>query len=208
MQDVQLFKKYKNQFLATCFILGGILIFIQVIVPSFQNILMQQEKNKQEEEKNRNIDLSGQLIKTSDLNLLQSNLSLSSKALPPAKDITGIYSALTSAAIDSDVVFDGFTVAPGGIYGGKDKEESGIPSVSVSARISNVDKASLDKFLQKLSNTSPLSEVVSLSLSSGTANIELKFFYKPYDLSAINTDIVLRLNSAEEEVLKKLREEN
>lgn len=208
MQDVQLFKKYKNQFLALCFLVGtGVIIYL-VIIPNFQNIRNQQEKNKQEEAKNRDIDLSVELVKTADVNMLQDNLSLASGALPAAKDITGIYSALTGAAVDSGVVFDGFTVSPGGIYGKKDEKETGIPSVSVSARISNVDKESLDVFLRKLANSSPLSEVVSFSLSSGTASIDLKFFYKPYDLSAINTDIVPPLSSAEEEVLKKLREEN
>lgn len=208
MQDLTLFKKYKSQFLSLCFVLGGIFIIFMVIVPNVGNSVEQQKKNTEQSEKLKEINLSIQLIQSSEDTALEENLGIVVDALPAAKDVTAIYTSLTSAAASSGVFFEGFTVSPGSIYGTETEKVQGIPSVAVSARISNVSNESLIEFLGLLSRNSPLSEVKEISLSGGTADVELLFFYKPYDLSVINSEIVKPLSSVEEEIIENLREAN
>jgi hypothetical protein len=201
MQDLSLFKKYKSQFLAACFLLGSVLIIIQVIIPTFTQIQSQMSKNSEEQKTLAEINVSYQLIQSADEQTLKNNLTTAVGMLPPDKNITAIYSALTTAAASSGVFFDGFTVSPGGIYGEKEKISEGTPSVTVATRISNVTASSLSSFLSELRSNPPVSEVTAIKLSGGTADIELKFFYKPYNLSIINSDIAKPLTETEEDIL-------
>lgn len=206
MQDLQLFKKYKSQFLTLCFFLGGILIIFQVIIPIIQQISSQQQKNSIEQEKLSDINLSVQLIQSANESDLGNKLHVAVGVLPSEKSITAIYSALTNAAISSGVVFEGFTISPGDIYGDVDKKtEVGVPSVAVSAKISNVTADSLGLFLSSLSNTPPLSQVKDIKLTGGTAHIDLIFYYKPYDLTTINSDIIKPFTQTEEDILRKFK---
>lgn len=205
MQDLSLFKKYRSQFLGTCFLLGSILIIFQVIIPTFTQIKSQMSKNSDEQKTLAEINVSSQLIQSAEGGLLKNNLTTAVGMLPPEKNITAIYTALTAAAATSGVFFDGFTVSLGGIYGENEEPSEGIPSVAVTARVSNVTTASIASFMSELRSSSPVSEVTAVELSGNTADIELKFFYKPYNLTTINSNIAKPLTETEEDILNRFQ---
>lgn len=199
--------KYKLIIYPILFFLAGLLILWMVAFPAFSNIGSTRTQVKDEENKLKGYESSVKVLSLTNEVSLSEYVSVVVSALPPEKNIPAVYTALTQSAVKSGLSFRGFSIKAGDVYNKSGKTTilaSGIPYIDVSVELLGVDKSSLSAFAEALSTSFPLNEISKISVSAGEASIDIKFFYKPYDLSVINKDFINSLSSDDISLLKTL----
>lgn len=201
--------KYKKQIFPTLLISLSFFIVFRVIIPQFASI---SESNQIISDKSRETNtLKETLNIISVLNEANasSNLSATTKALPTAKDITVIFSALTSAASISEVDLKEFSLKVGGLYGraARGAGTRGAPMIEVVARITSSDPENFVKYAGALQARLPLSEIKSIDVNGNIGTYELGFYYKPLDLTLVSKqDKVTPLNQNDLNLINQLKE--
>lgn len=208
MEKVQLF--YKKNTLAVyagLFLVFAVFIFLQIVLPvlSVAGDLVSQVSTQQK--KLDDYKKSEAVLKKLDTAVLSHQKNITTRALPSSKDIQAIYLALTQSAASANVSVRGFTVKIGDIFkkGRQEKiSTTGVPFVVVTLLVSQTDPASLYDFSQKLSKQVPLSAIVKANVKSGEGEIDIAFYYKPFDLSLINRNVIVPLSVEDQKVLGTL----
>lgn len=208
MEKIQLFyKKNTLTVYATLFLIGAVFIFFQIVLPVFSSVRDLRDQVSSQQKKIDDYKKSEAVLKKLDVTTLSHQKDISTRALPASKDIQAIYLALTQSASNSNVSVRGFTVQIGDIFkkGRQEKiSTTGVPFVVVSLLVSQADPASLYVFSQKLSKQSPLSAIVKANVNSTEGEIDIAFYYKPFDLSLINRNVIIPLSAEDQNVLKAL----
>lgn len=201
----QTLQKYKGVIIPFVFLIATIFIVFQVILPSVEssgnlNRELSAEGKKLSEYKNSITVLSS--LNDKELN---KNFDIVTSALPATKDLQGMFLALNNAAGESNAILSGFSVQAGEVFEKNAKEStSSNPAVSMSVELSGIDENNLLDFMGKLSSNFPLSKITLIDLINGQAEIDIDFYYKPYDLNRINSNVVLPLTPKEEKLLNEL----
>lgn len=201
------YKKYTGVIYSVLFILGAILIIFVVIMPSLSSIGNLQNEAQASQKTLVDYKNSASLLKNFDDKQLSTQMDLVTRVIPPSKDIQAIYLALTQSAAVSNISVRGFTVQAGDVFQKstqKPQADSGIPFVKVNVNLSGVNLDTLSSFITSLSKQFPLSKVALVNVAQGEVNMDINFYYKPYDLSLIDRSIVSPLSSSEEGLMKQL----
>lgn len=207
MENLKIFyKKYSAIILPGLFILGIFIIVIQVLLPSLSITGDTRQQLNNEEKKLADYKTSIDTLKEINESKLTQNVKVANLALPSTKDVESIYNVLDTNAKSSGIILTGFSVAVGDVYG-KTKttvDSASMPYLLVKVQLSNVDARSLLEFSNLLLNSSPLSEIVSANISGGDGDLDVIFYYKPYDLNQINRDVVKPLTTSQVKLLQSL----
>ncbi len=201
------YKKHTTAIISLVCILGMFFIIFQVTIPGLFYIGQLNQQVGQEKEKLDSYKKSLSILSSLSDTTLSSQVEKVTQALPPSKDLSAIYLALTTSASKVNVGLKGFTVSVGGVYDKNAKKEAATslsPSVSVKVQLSNADIRGLTAFSKELLGVFPLSKINSATSSEGGASVDISFFYRPYDLDFINKDTVTTLTSSEEKILQSL----
>lgn len=201
------YKNYTGLIYSVLFILGSVLIIFVVIMPSISSIGSLQGELQASQKKLVDYNNSATLLKNFDDKQLSNQMDLVSRALPSSKDIQAIYLALTQSASTANISVRGFTVQVGDVFkksSQKQQADSGIPFVKVNVNLSGMNLETLAGFTAALSKQFPLNKVALVNVVQGEVNMDIDFYYKPYDLSLINRSTVSPLLPTEDALLSKL----
>lgn len=208
MEKVQLFYKKNTQTVySALFLIGAVFIFFQIILP---NLLAAGDLRGQidtEQKKINDYKNSETVLGKLDKIVLARQADLVTRALPSSKDIQAIYLSLTQSAASANISVRGFSVKVGDIFQKKSLEKNsaiGVPFVVVNLLISAADPASLYAFSQALVKHLPLNTIVRASVTSGEGDMDIVFYYKPFDLSYMNRNVVKMPSAQDEDVLNGL----
>lgn len=174
-----LYRRHRKLITPSIIILTCITLFLLIIFPQIGELssLQDEEKNTRQKIKviKENMSFLGS-ISDSDVD---SNFRALLLALSQEKDFGGIFSALSYAAGSSGVTLSdyGFSI---GDLSTKSAQLSNLQSIPIDLSI-NGNLQSIKRFLQKLYETFPVSEVTSVQISGNTARIATIFYYyKPF----------------------------
>ncbi len=201
------YKKHSSVILSVTCILGMFFIIFQVTIPGLFYIGQLNQQVSIEKEKLDSYKKSLAVLSSLSETTLSSQVEKVTQALPPSKDLSAIYLALTTSAAHANVGLKGFTVSVGGVFEKNAKKETPTslsPFVAVRVQLSSADINGLTAFSRELLGVFPLSKINNAIGSEGGANVGINFFYRPYDLTFINKDTVTSLTPSEERILQNL----
>ena len=200
-----IYTKYKTIILSLICLLAGLIIIFKIIIPSIFYAVSFSKEIASEREKLAQYKGSNKLLNSINEEKLTQNVQMVTSALPPTKDVENIYLAINSSASKSNINLKGFSLKLGDVFqkNGKKVETIGIPYVDVSIKASNVNGLTLTAFSKALLSEFPLSKIIRISAGS-EGDIDIRFYYKPYDLNKINTNILTPLTSQEEKTLQEI----
>ncbi len=208
MKELQgYYLKYKKQILPIAFIMLSVFIIFAVIMPQISSISDTKAEVQDQTDEFNTLSETLRTVSTVTQADTESNLQLANRALPNTKDISIIFTALNSAATESDAELRDFSLKIGGLFGKAEKTAGvkGIPSIDVIANIYSATPSSFVKFSQKVQAKLPLSEVKKIDISGDKAKFELSFYYKPYDLAALaRKGTVAPLSTADQNLLNQI----
>lgn len=204
------YKKYKPFIFSGVFLFFAFFIVFQVIMPQISSIFSLQEKISAKSEEASLLQMSLDNLASLDSTRLAADFKTVNSALPTAKDIGGMFSALNLAAGKSNVTIRGFSLKVGKLFGTQTTPQTntfGVPYLTVSAKASASDSRNFITFLSELQKSFPISEVRSMNAESSTANFEINFYYQPLDIKAlVKQERVEPLTKSENNLLEELRD--
>ena len=201
--------KYKRQIVPGVFISLSFFIIFGIIIPQVSSI---SEENKTISAKQQEVDSLAQtlrLLSSLNKNEVLSNLSTTTKTLPTGKDISLIFTALTSAVAESGVNIRDFSLRIGRLYGKVEEVATtfGVPEVEVIVRVSASSSSGFVNFSKELQKRLPLSEIKKIDTNGIDGAYELSFYYKPHDISKISSQTtVTPLSQSDLNLINQLRE--
>lgn len=207
MQELIFFyKKYQSIIIPCLFFLGAIFIFIQIIMPTLSAIGAQRQTLKTEEQKLSDYTNSVTVLNSLDDAQVSKNANIAISALPPSKDVQSIYLALTTSATKAGIILTGFSVSLGDVFGKTSvpQNTTGIPFVVVTVKVEGANIDNIIEFSNELAKVSPLNKVTGANINSGSGDMDIVFYYKPYDLRLINQNVVKPLSESEQLMLNEL----
>lgn len=211
MQDFKgIYLKYKTYFFPILLLVASFFVLLTIILPQFSQIQkVRQEIDAKKIQVAKLEKTYETLSKTNDLDS-KSSFSTVTKALPSSKDLSLIFSALTSASSVANVELSSFSLKVGDVYGTRvdtASAVSGFPAITVETTIKSLSSLGLVKFVEEMHKKLPLSEVKKISGVEDTTTITMSFFYKPYDLTNLSKqDQISPLTSREQQLLDQLKD--
>lgn len=190
-----LFNKYKMFLMPLVIILICIIVFFSFIVPQIQELSSMNDEVKAVKEKI--LILRQNLNLLSNLNSDNQNIMLQkvSKALPMEKDFIGVLNAVSNASINAGVKLDDFSFAVGDLST-KSTQVNAIPSFKLVVTVDGgIDGAR--RFLDGLSESSPISEVQTVDISNSSSTVAISFYYRV--VSPIKIDYISPFKSISSE---------
>lgn len=211
MENLKIYlHKYKKFLFPGGMGIASFFVLFIIIIPQFQEIGKLNKEIDSKKMNVKNLEESLETISKTGEETVDSDLTTVTTALPSAKDISLVFTVLTSASSLAEVDLTGFSLKVGGVYGGaKDLSASvtGFPLLSVDVTVKAPSKENLTEFLVALNNKLPLSEVKKISSTDDVSTLELNFYYKPYDLAILaNQDKISPMSLSEKKLLEELRD--
>lgn len=201
-----LFRKYKDILLPIVFLLASVFIFLQIALPNITTITSLREEVAVQQEKLNEFQNSYDTLTSLDETKLDQNITTATQALPATKNIDKIYLAITASAADSGVEVSGYSVQVGDVYQkGANRTGGATPqTVTVSVSVANVDAVTLEAFTKALLTQFPMSRISRVGVVSTEGDINIGFYFIPYNLALINTEIITPLSPAETQTLSAI----
>jgi len=141
-----------------------------------------------------------------DKSLLDSQLTVTNRALPADKDFAGIINAISASAVRSGVSISDFSFSLGGVSSNitEKKDKNALSPVNISLDI----KGSTDggkKFLSEISEKIPLAEVTNVKGDSNSLIVDLQFYYKSLpQISFKEDEPITPVADSKKELIRKL----
>lgn len=181
-----LYDKYKDYLLPLAIVFVCFILFAKIIIPQINNLSQARVQAKMEKEKL--LVLRNNLRLISDLNEgnLDSQLSITSDALPNGKDFAGVLNAVSFAASKTGVFLGDYEFQVGDLS--KSVASSGgiFPSLQLVLTVQGGVNATV-KFVEELYKSVPLSQITSVKISGGRSIITAVFYYKPFPPVALDS---------------------
>lgn len=181
-----LYNHYKAFIVPFLMIVVVVVVFIKFNVPAIGDLLRGYEEQKSAKLAIETMRNNLNFLKTIDGSNLDSQFIITSKALPIGKDFDGILNAISDASNKSGVALGGFNFIVGNLS--KEELESEYPTLNLSVSLVGNAEA-VDRFIEKLAKTLPLSEVVKISSQVNTSIVTIDFHYKPLKTPKTNDDM-------------------
>lgn len=176
-----LYRRYKEFGVPFVVILVCTVLLIAVLVPQFQNLLDLSRKAKESEKNLEVLEKNLNLLSSLNENQLDSQMKTVTLALPANKDFIGIINAINYASSVSGVGISDFELSVGELAK-DDLSPSDSSATSVTLAV-NTDTEGVNRFINTLTNTLPLSEVTSVSTGDFSSSLTVNFHHKPFPVS-------------------------
>lgn len=201
---IQFYKKYSEIILPIVFVIAAGVIFFQVSYPNVYTIISLQQEVSAEQAKLDTYKSSYSVLNNLNEQRLDRDVLLATDALPSVKDPGSIYLAVVAATTDAGGSLNGFSVQVGDILG-KEIVTSGVPQkILVNVTVSDMDQDGFKIFTNALIGELPISTISEAKISNGEGDIDLNFYYMPYNLEFINTEIIKPLTQSEQKILSEI----
>lgn len=173
-----LYRKYREFGIPLMVILVCTALLIMVLVPQFQNLLELSRKAKESEKNLEVLRKNFDVLSSLNDSLLTSQLRIVSLALPVNKDFIGIINAISYASSVAGVGVSDFQLSVGELSkNGASLSDSLGTSVTLSV---DADFEGVNRFMNTLTNTLPLSEVTSISTGDFSSSLTVNFHNIPF----------------------------
>ncbi|MBI1982339.1 MAG: hypothetical protein HYS68_02030 [Candidatus Levybacteria bacterium] len=198
-----LYERYREYIVPLLIIFVCTVLIVGVVIPQVQDFLATVNATKELRSQIAILKKNVQFLTGLDPATLDLQLGIASSALPPEKDFAGILNAVTTASARSGASLGDFSFAVGELST-KSAQLAGQPSIQVALTVSG-DVFFAKRFIQELSKTMPLSEVLNAAVSGKSSSLTTVFYYKVF--SPIQFDgrkPLSGLSQNEEQLLNKL----
>lgn len=191
-----LYEDNKEYSLPILSIVISFFLFFVFIVPQVLSFPSRKQEVDTETAKLNKIKETEKILQSADENLINSQLKIASKALPPGKSFEEILNGISTAAALSaaqieNYKFDNQIILP------SEGEASKFSSLLFDVSIIGTTKDATS-FIKELYKTYPASDVTSIVTSSGATNVKILFYYKSFPSIAPENRTQLKNISAKE----------
>lgn len=197
-----LYRRYKDLIWPLLIIFVCFGLFLKVIIPQAQDLLLMREEEKALNGKiialNNNLDYLSKM----DGSNLDSQFKIASSTLPFEKDFVGVLNAISFSAGKSGVKVGDFSLQVGSL---SLSSQLGLkPSLDVSISV-NGGIEGVKRFLKELTRVAPVSDVSAVQLAGVNSNLSLSFYYKPIPSFTLNYYTPINpLSKNEKSILEKI----
>lgn len=180
-------------------------LLVEITIPQLSNLSTQQQEVKVEKEKLTTLQNNLKLLSNLNESVLDSQLSLTSDALPSEKNFSGILNVISLSANKAGVFLGDFDFQVGDLSKNT-IPPNGLPSLTLSLT-TNGNTSATARFISELYKSLPISEVTTIEVSSNRARLNTLFYYKPfpqgggsgniplYSLSKNDLDVIKEISS-------------
>lgn len=124
-------------------------------------------------------------------NTLKQQLQIATDSLPAEKDFGGIINDVSNASLVSGVTLNNYSFQIGDIASSSGQiEYNGLTSIQIILTVIG-NTNNLFKFIQKLENSIPLSEITAINGNEGNYSLTVQFYQKPFPPSDFSADTLL-----------------
>lgn len=170
----------------------SVVVVLGVIIPQFQELGIQTEKNGIKEAEVMALQSSLNAINSVSEERLASDVEILTTALPTNKEVISVFSSIVSLATDVGIQVRGFTIQVGDVYDTKNEQphaeissETGFPSMDVVLSLSSASQSQIVEFTKRLYASFPIAKVNTVTAQDGNSSMEISFYYRSYDLDAL-----------------------
>lgn len=204
-QLIKFYKQHDQILLPLVFLLSALFIIIQFIMPNFSELTVLREDMLAREQKLNVYQNSYELLNGLNEESLNTDVTQARQALPPDKDPAAIYLAVITSVTKAESQLKTFSMRLGEVYkkGYKGGEKQPL-NVITGIKVDQMDAEQLNVFVETLSKEFPLSQVTKVTVANSSADIELWFYYLPYNLTQINTENITPLNTQQQNTLRSI----
>lgn len=199
--------KYYSLTIILSSIIVSILLIVNVIIPQIDRYFSVRGEVLDLQYKIKTIKENITLVSNLDKTELDSQLGIFTKSLPGEKDFSAVLNTLNDSALSSGVTLGDYKFAIGSIVMDTKTKGAGdqlVSSVDMTIVVlGSVDK--VRKFLKKLYERYPISEITAINYSLNLAAIDVKFYYKPYPNAVFKEDDpISNLTASDKQLFTKL----
>ncbi len=180
-----IFDRNKPYILPAIIILISIILFLQFVIPQFKILLTARSEAKQASLKLQTLKENLNVITNIDEKSLDAQLRILNLALPLSKDFSGILNSIYLASQKTGVNLGSFSLQIGDLSDPKKKDD--FPTITLAVPI-NANAAAVSSFVETISKTVPLSEVILIKIRDINSTIKLSFYYKPLGFTSYKED--------------------
>lgn len=206
-------KKKYNVFPALLLLFASILFFV-VVLPQLSEVGNYQSQISDRKNHIGTLQKSLSTLTSQNSQQLDTDYLAATTALPNTKNIIGIYSSLTSAAVDANVLIKSFTLSVGDVYNSNGKlspstttSVHGVPYLMASVQVQGASSVQIVNFVDNIYKRLPLAEVKTIQGGQDQSSIEVNFFYKPYNVDQIaNDENISPLDAASQKTLSQIKQ--
>lgn len=185
-----LYHNNRNYILPIVVILVSLFLFIKFIIPQMVALSETQELIKTENEKLEILRNNLNLLSNANEQTLDSQLAVTTEALPTNKDFAGILNAVSLAANRTGVFLGDFEFQVGDVS--KDNPQIPLsPSLELVLTVRGGVKPTLN-FINELYRSVPVSEVLTLEINDTVALLTTSFYYKTYPKTGFSYNVPLK----------------
>lgn len=202
-------KKYKQDLLPIALTVASIILVVRVLIPQFNGILEFRDDLQAQVATNDGLRESINTLNSISNIQLEEDYNLVLSTLPVSKSIGSIYSALSSAASESNVTIGSLNLQVGSIYSTEEVPErkvEGVPFLNLLVRVNGQSASDAQKFAQTLYEKLPINEINSISATDTDGSYDVDFFFKPLNTNSFQAQTRLQpLTPSHQELLTTLR---
>ncbi len=191
-----LYYRYRAFVTPLVVILVCLLLFWFLVIPQIQAFYAMKDSLTLDTQNLSVLHQNLKIITNLDSAKLNQTLTTATDALPSEKDFAGIVSTLSNAAVSSGVILQDYSFTLGDLSGFDQNGKLSETPTQVTVNIVG-DVYAADRFMKQLSTQLPLSDVVSLTLGSGSsASLSIVFYYAPIQKIAFDNTVPLPVLTA------------
>lgn len=203
---LKFYKKHDQILLPILFLLGAILIVFEVTMPSFSELTTLRADMQSREQKLKTYKNSYELLNSLNEATLNEEVTKARQALPPDKDPGAIYLAIVASATKAQSQLKALSLRLGDIYKKGDQGGEKLPQVVLTGiKLEGMNAQQFEVFVASLTKEFPLSTIASANINNEQGDIDLWFYYLPYNLSFINTENITPLTAEEQATLRSIQ---
>lgn len=196
-----IYARHKNYVMPIIIIVVCFVLLTQITLPQLTSLSQKQQDENFEKTKLNTINRNLQIVNSFDAKTLDSELSLSTDALPIGKDFVGIINSINLAANKTGVILGDYEFLVGDLS--KTPPGKSAPSLEISLSVSGGVPATAS-FMTELYKSLPIAEVTNLIISNNRSSLTAVFYYKPFGNVSDATIPIGILSSNQISILKEL----
>lgn len=162
-----------------------VLLFFQLIIPQFQDVLTVWERERQLAKGIEMYKNNLAVLEKIPSSTVDNDLRVVSSVLPPHKDFEGVFATISNAAGKSQVKVGDYSLSVGKLELDSNSPkvlETNLPvSLNVSGSISGIRS-----FIKTLYLSGPIARISSVNFKDDSSSVKLFFYYKPFPFLSID----------------------
>lgn len=208
-KELVIFKKIQLFFPLVLVMVLNLILFLKVVLPEREIIRQNFGKIKEKRAKLSALKTKAEALANLDSNILGKNFQIANRALPSEKDPLVLLTALNNLLGATTLTSGKIELAPGIISATESATKKEVQNfLTFKLRVEG-NLTEIKAFLAKISKTSPLLAIKSLTLNSSggnfSADLEMVFYWQPLPsfLGKVS-DPLATLTGVEEKTLKEI----